>query len=280
MGFLAGGLLSAGGSLLGGLFGKSAAEQAAEEQAKAAQQGINAIQQGQQAGVDYQTGVANEQRNLLNPYAQAGQGATTSLASMLAPGGNLTQGYGNFEAPTGVTEQNDPGYQFRLQQGQQALENSAAARGGLFSGNTAKALSDYAQGSASNEYQNVYNRALGNYQTNYNTFRNNQNDLYSRLMGLSGQGLGAASTLGGELQSGAGNMAGIYGNSAQSIANLLGQQGAARASGYVGGANALAGGLGGAANDIGGVLTLRSLLGGQQQQPNNTIQPYFNMGES
>src|SRR5207253_2960188 len=147
---------------------------------------------------------------------------TTSLASVLAPGGQLTQGYGSFEAPTGVTEQNDPGYQCRLQQGQQALENSAAARGGLFSGNTAKALSDYAQGSASNEYGNVYNRALQTYGTNYNTFRNNNADLYSRLTGLSGQGLSAAGTLGGQLQSGAGNMANIYGNSSNSIASLLG----------------------------------------------------------
>ena len=49
--------------------------------------------------------------------------------------GSLITPYGqNFTSPTDVTEANDPGYQFRLSQGQKALENSAAARGGLLSG--------------------------------------------------------------------------------------------------------------------------------------------------
>lgn len=52
----------------------------------------------------------------------------------------------------------DPSYQFRLQQGMSGLENSAAARGGLLSGNTLKAISDYNQNAASQEYGNVWNR--------------------------------------------------------------------------------------------------------------------------
>ena len=52
----------------------------------------------------------------------------------------------------------DPGYDFRMQQGQQALERSAAARGGLQSGATLKALTRYGQDFASNEYNNAYNR--------------------------------------------------------------------------------------------------------------------------
>jgi len=73
--------------------------------------------------------------------------------------------------------QNDPGYQFRLQQGQSALENSRAAMGGLFSGATGKALSEYGQGFASNEYQNAYNR-----------YNNDQSNLFNRLSGLAGTG--------------------------------------------------------------------------------------------
>ena len=46
-----------------------------------------------------------------------------------------------------------PGYQFRLDQGLKAIERSAAARGGLRSGATMKALNDYAQGTASDEFQ-------------------------------------------------------------------------------------------------------------------------------
>jgi hypothetical protein len=62
---------------------------------------------------------------------------------------------------------NDPGYQFRLGQGTQALEQSAAARGTLNTGGTLQDLVNYGQSYASGEYNQAYNRALGTYQTNY-----------------------------------------------------------------------------------------------------------------
>jgi len=52
----------------------------------------------------------------------------------------------------------DPGYGFRRDEGARVVERSAAARGGLLSGGTAKALTRYGQGFASNEFGNVYNR--------------------------------------------------------------------------------------------------------------------------
>ena len=52
----------------------------------------------------------------------------------------------------------DPGYQTRLKEGALTLEKGAAARGGLLSGGSGRALTRYAQDYASNEYQNVYNR--------------------------------------------------------------------------------------------------------------------------
>lgn len=63
---------------------------------------------------------------------------------------------------------NDPGYGFRLGQGRQALEQSAAARGVLNTGGTLQDLVDYGQSFASNEYSNAYQRALGTYQQNFN----------------------------------------------------------------------------------------------------------------
>lgn len=72
-----------------------------------------------------------------------------------------------FDAPTGLTEENDPGYQARLALGQQGVERSAAARGTLLTGGTLKDINDYAQNQASNEFGNVYNRALQTYQTQY-----------------------------------------------------------------------------------------------------------------
>lgn len=54
--------------------------------------------------------------------------------------------------------QTDPGYQFRFEEGQRALDRGAAARGGLLSGGYARKAMRYGQGFASNEYTNVYNR--------------------------------------------------------------------------------------------------------------------------
>ena len=52
----------------------------------------------------------------------------------------------------------DPGYEFRVGEGTRAIERGAAARGGLLSGGTGRALQRYGQDYASNEYTNVYNR--------------------------------------------------------------------------------------------------------------------------
>ncbi len=52
----------------------------------------------------------------------------------------------------------DPGYEFRVGEGQRALERGASARGGLLSGGFARKAIRYGQDYASNEYTNVYNR--------------------------------------------------------------------------------------------------------------------------
>lgn len=52
----------------------------------------------------------------------------------------------------------DPSYTFTLDQGLKALQNSAAARGILNSGATAKAITQYGQGLASQQYGNYFNR--------------------------------------------------------------------------------------------------------------------------
>jgi hypothetical protein len=105
----------------------------------------------------------------------------------------------------------DPSYQFRLGEGMKALDRQAAARGGLISGGALKAAQRYGQDFASQEFGNAYNR----------------------LAGLAGVGQTATNAMGGA--------AGAYGANA---GNLMTSGGAARASGYVGGANALTSGLG------------------------------------
>lgn len=64
----------------------------------------------------------------------------------------------SFQAPTAESAMSDPGYQFRLGQGVNALQRWAAAKGTLNDSGTANALMDYGQNAASQEYQNVWNR--------------------------------------------------------------------------------------------------------------------------
>ena len=72
-----------------------------------------------------------------------------------------------FMAPSMEDAMNEPGYQFRADQGNQALERSAAARGVLRTGGTLKDLLEYGQNFAAQEYNNVFNRSLQAYGARY-----------------------------------------------------------------------------------------------------------------
>jgi len=73
------------------------------------------------------------------PYMTAGGGATNQLASLFGPGGAYTA------QPTYEQLQMDPGYAFRMQQGQQAMTNAARAGGLAGSGGALKAATRYGQ---------------------------------------------------------------------------------------------------------------------------------------
>lgn len=62
-------------------------------------------------------------------------------------------------SPADILNQ-DPGYQFRLDEGLKALQRSAASRGTLLTGGTQKALERYGQNYAAGEFQNVFSRNL------------------------------------------------------------------------------------------------------------------------
>jgi hypothetical protein len=61
--------------------------------------------------------------------------------------------------------QNDPGYQFNLQQGEQALDRKNAASGGFYSGGALKEAANFGSGLAENTYGNAYTRWLQNQQS-------------------------------------------------------------------------------------------------------------------
>ena len=115
----------------------------------------------------------------------------------------------------------DPGYAFRLSEGQKALERSAAARGGLLSGGTGKALQRFGQEFGSQEYTNAFNR-----------YQAEREARLRPLQSLTGMG----QTTGQQVSQAGQTMA-------AGVGDAIGSAAAARASGYVGGANALTGGL-------------------------------------
>ena len=128
--------------------------------------------------------------------------------------------------------QADPGYGFRLSEGQKALERSAAARGGLISGGALKAATRFGQEMGSQEYTNAFNRYQAERQARLGP-----------LQSLTGMGQTTAQQLGA---AGAQNASAVGGyGMAGANATAEGYMGAAnaRASGYMGAYNALNSGL-------------------------------------
>jgi hypothetical protein len=235
--------------------GAGASLSAAGTQADAAKSAAQLQADEAQKALDFQKQEFSTQQQNIAPFLQAGQGAVTHLSDMLNNGG-FAPWTEQFNAPTAATEQNDPGYQFRLQQGQQTLENSAAARGGLLSGGTGKDLQAFGQNYASNEYANVYNRALQQYQQNYNIYQQNQANQFNRYGTLAGVGQTAAGQLGQTGQAAAQNVGNISLTTGAQQGQDIQNAAAARASGYVGASNSLSGGV----NNVSQLMLLSQLL--------------------
>lgn len=280
---LAGTGIAAAGAIGGGLIQSNSAGNAEQTQANSAaaslaeQQREFNIQQGNEA-----------------PWLQAGTTALGQLSAGTAPGGELTapysggtfnpaafnapapfQGSAPFQAPTGLTEQNDPGFQARLKLGQQALEESNAAQG-ITGGGSEQAAEQYGQTFATNDYQNVYNNALnayntnygtalntyntnynsalqgyqtnyntqlGAYNTNYNAFEQNQANEFNRLASLSGTGQTAVSGLNQAGQNLANNSTAINTNLGNQTSGLQVGAGNSLSAGLVGAGNATTSGI-------------------------------------
>lgn len=146
-GSLAKAVIPAAASVGSALIGSSAAS-------KAAQAGSNAANQSAQA----QLAMYDRTREDYAPYRQGGYLALDELLKIGGLGGidGWNSGADRRDAMARFTA--SPGYQFRLDEGTKAIERSAAARGGLNSGATLKALADYGQNVASTEYGNYVNR--------------------------------------------------------------------------------------------------------------------------
>ncbi|WJZ48154.1 DNA transfer protein [Phage DSL-LC05] len=182
------------------------------------------------------------------PFREAGITALNKLVPLATE--YTPFGMGQFQA--------DPGYAFRMSEGMKGLERSAAARGGLLSGGTLKGIQRFGQDLASQEYQNAFNR--------YGVERERR---LNPLQSLAGVGQTTSQQLGQAGTQMAGN-----------VGNLMTSGAAARASGYVGGANALTGALNTGLNYYQGQQYLNALRppAAQTQYPSYQVPYTSNIG--
>lgn len=145
---------------------------------------------------------------------------------------------------TGSDLQNEPGYQFGVNQGEQGINRAAAGRGSYDSGATLKALTRFNQDYAGTKYNDAYSRA-------YNTDNSNKNRTYNYLSGVSGTGVNAA-----------GVTAGLGANAANAGGGYITNAGDAGAAGSVGAANAIGGGVNSYLNYQNNQDVLKYLRGG------------------
>lgn len=204
---------------------------------------------------DVQREMFERQVELSEPWRKAGEQALNKLTP-------LAMEY----TPFGMQQfQADPGYGFRMSEGMKALERSAAARGGLLSGATLKGIQRFGQDLGSQEYTNAFNR--------YQTERAAR---LAPLQSLAGVGQTTAQQIGQAGQTMASN-----------VGDLMTSGAAARASGYVGGANALTQGLGTYLNYSQGQNMLNSLRNpsvpssvGYTPTTNYSFTPDYSLGGS
>jgi hypothetical protein len=218
------GAVAAAGSTLIGAYGASKAADAQEESARLA-----AAEQRRQF---------NKQVELQKPFRDVGVNALPDLvaASKYTPF-TMEQ----FRA--------SPSYGFRLQEGIKALDRSAAARGGLLSGNQLRGVSEFGQKLASDEYTNAFNQ-----------YQIERNARLNPLQSLVGMGQTSTNTL-----------TGAAGQLGSNLSDLAVGAGNARASGYAGVANAFSSGIGQGYNYYQGNQAAK-----QQQQNFNTYMNYLN----
>lgn len=186
------GILGAVASVGGALIGANATKKAVKAQTAAADR-----------SAELQRQMFEQTRQDQMPWMQAGQQALSQLGQANNTPFNFQ--YNDMTA--------DPGYMFRQAESNKALERSAAARGGLFSGGTGRSLSRLNQDMASQEYGAAYGRAYSSH-----------NDHLNRLSSMAGIGQTTASNLGHTGQNYAGSMGNIYGQAANAQAAGYGAQ--------------------------------------------------------
>lgn len=220
---------SGGGSGAGGFFTGVGNMFQGLNSAQGAQDASGAQMGWGQRGMDIASSIYQNNQAKFNPYEQTGNQANAQLQQGMGQQGSLGRQF------TMADFNKDPAYQFNVQQGLQAINNSNSVRGGALSGGTQKALQNYGMQQASNEYGNAQNR-----------FVQNQNQNFNQLSGMANMGLSATNQ-----QASLGQM---YGNSMMGQYNNMGNAQAGGILGKVAGQNQAIGGVAGAAGGMASMM--------------------------
>lgn len=147
----------ASGAILDTAAGSSRANEAAATRA------ISGVEGAATNANEILGGALNPQLSRLDPYQNAGAAGANSLQTYLQGPQRPDFGFNPQDL------ENEPGYQFLLREGTNAVNNSASARGLLQSGNTLRDLTEFNQGLAGTTYQQAFNRALSTFNANRDT---------------------------------------------------------------------------------------------------------------
>lgn len=218
-----GSIISAAGSIVGGMMGSDSASSAADAQSQASA-----------ASIAEQRRQYDQARADNAPFRDTGVVANARLKQLLG----LDTGYSGGDSGSllrrfSVSDfVNDPvaqsGFAFGAKEGTDAINARALAGGNYDSGATLKALTRFGNDYGSTKAEGAYNR--------YNTDNTN---IYNRLAGVSGAGQTATNAI---------TTAGQ--NATNNISNSIEGAGNARAAGIVGGANAWGGAMGGVSGAV------------------------------
>ncbi|WP_155947007.1 hypothetical protein [Pseudacidovorax intermedius] len=123
---------------------------------------------------------------------------------------------------TGQDLQNEPGYQFGRQQGEQGINRAQASRGNFLSGAAMKELTRYNEDYAGTKFNDAYSRALSSWNTNKSAYDSNRDRIYNFLSGQSTTGQNSAAQVGAGNQQVANNMSNnlLASGAAQSAAGI------------------------------------------------------------
>ena len=211
-----------GGAAIAGVTGLLSSRSASKEARKGTEAAAEASVEATEKQIASTERIYAQGRADLAPYRDVGRIAL----------GDLTSKIEEYEADPLVLEEYgladlelDPGYQFRLSEGEKALERAAVSRGMSRSGRGLKDVGRYVQRFASDEYGRAYARYIDRFQSRVA----NREREYARVAGLADIGQAAAAGTASLGAGAASNIAAAYGQQGAGLASLYSNLGGTQA---------------------------------------------------